>query len=794
MVTYRNKSILIDGRPVFLLSGELHYFRQPKENWQHLIDEAKAMGLNCISSYVPWLLHEEAEGEFHFSESLDLAAFIDLCRENHLYVFIRPGPYIMAEMKKEGVPHWVFEKYPDALPVSFHGETRPCNTIDYLNEGYLSSCRSWYRKVMDIIVPRLQSNGGNIIGVQLDNEIGMLNWVTNFPVLNDGVLKRFSRWLKNEYTQEQLCGRYPFDISGSSLHLFRSPEPSWEVAFHYDYGRFMRDYYAEYVSILREYAVDCGVRGVPFFINIHGTGESRIFDFPLGVSQLYKAYNQFDDIISGTDVYLGEPGEGNYQDMYVCNAVNEAMNHGGRPLTSIEFQCSDGPYCSLSGKRNHPTAPAHQLLMCLSQNARMISYYVFAGGENYMLKYPRNDGDDRMAFTGQLHGFNAPVQPDGTHNYSFGCLSRAARAIHALPEVTSNAAQKCDDLVMAFIPDYFLTEMCDPKGGRIKAIQQNLRQHRCADAIDGAARGVLGAGCRFNGMEIDAALVQKDKAVLIFSARYMARKTQSSILSFISEGGRVLMYGELPQYDLEGNPCDELCRGLGLSEPEYEETSLPAHFVLFKGKGPLKGGIPDIPGSSAQRFKADGSEILYTEKNTMCAFTKKLGKGSLAAVTCDFPAYRDFWNYLLDFLRVSRDVTHTESRGGVYISRSFTQDGQGFFIILNLDAHEKTVDVTADGKIVYKDLFLSPKRGMLLPISVKIPCGEIEYSTAEYLGEKESRLTFGLTQKSDTIILKTSCKFVSQPDIDVSYEGGRAIIHVNKDARITPEIVLAIEE
>ena len=83
---------------------------------------------------------------------------------------------------------------------------------------------------------------------------------------------------------------------------------------------------------------------------------------------------------------------------------------------------------------------------------------------------------------------------------------------------------------------------------------------------------------------------------------------------------------------------------------------------------------------------------------------------------------------------------------------------------------------------------------MLLPVSVKIPCGEIEYSTAEYLGEKESRLTFGLTQTSDTIILKTSCKFVSQPDIDVSYEGGRAIIHVNKDARITPEIVLAIEE
>ena len=56
MVTFKEKQILIDGKPIFLLSGEMHYFRQPRENWQNLLDEAKKMGLNCISSYVPWIL------------------------------------------------------------------------------------------------------------------------------------------------------------------------------------------------------------------------------------------------------------------------------------------------------------------------------------------------------------------------------------------------------------------------------------------------------------------------------------------------------------------------------------------------------------------------------------------------------------------------------------------------------------------------------------------------------------------------------------------------------------------
>jgi len=112
MVTFKEKQIFIDGKPVFLLSGELHYFRQPRENWQHLLDEAKAMGLNCISSYVPWILHEETEGNYCFEDRLDLGAFIDLCNENGLYFFVRPGPFIMAEMKNEGIPYWVAKNIP----------------------------------------------------------------------------------------------------------------------------------------------------------------------------------------------------------------------------------------------------------------------------------------------------------------------------------------------------------------------------------------------------------------------------------------------------------------------------------------------------------------------------------------------------------------------------------------------------------------------------------------------------------------------------------------------------------
>ncbi len=92
--------------------------------------------------------------------------------------------------------------------------------------------------------------------------------------MNDSVLGRFASWLERTYSTEALKVRYPFAVSPSPalFRRFRNPEAEWEVPFHFDFGRFLRDYYAEYVSVLRQYAIDCGVQGVPFFLNIHGTG------------------------------------------------------------------------------------------------------------------------------------------------------------------------------------------------------------------------------------------------------------------------------------------------------------------------------------------------------------------------------------------------------------------------------------------------------------------------------------------------------------------------------------------
>ena len=96
----------LDGKPFKVISGELHYARIPREYWHARLKMARAMGLNTISTYVFWNVHEPEPGQYDFSGQYDLAAFIKAAQEEGLYVILRSGPYACAEWDLGGLPAW----------------------------------------------------------------------------------------------------------------------------------------------------------------------------------------------------------------------------------------------------------------------------------------------------------------------------------------------------------------------------------------------------------------------------------------------------------------------------------------------------------------------------------------------------------------------------------------------------------------------------------------------------------------------------------------------------------------
>lgn len=145
-----------DGRPVRLLSGALHYFRVHEAQWDHRLSMLRAMGLNCVETYVPWNLHEPLPGRFR--DVAALGRFLDAARRAGLWAIVRPGPYICAEWENGGLPVWVTGRY-----------GRRVRTRD---AGYLEAVRRWFAELLPQVVERQIDRGGPVIMVQAENEYG----------------------------------------------------------------------------------------------------------------------------------------------------------------------------------------------------------------------------------------------------------------------------------------------------------------------------------------------------------------------------------------------------------------------------------------------------------------------------------------------------------------------------------------------------------------------------------------------------------------------------------------------
>ncbi|XP_052865419.1 beta-galactosidase-like [Anopheles cruzii] len=171
-IDYDNDTFLKDGKPFQYVAGSFHYFRALPQSWQSILQSMRAAGLNAITTYVEWSLHNPKDEVYNWDGMADIEHFIQLAAEEDLYVILRPGPYICAERDMGGLPAWLLHKYPDI-------QLRT-NDIRYLRE-----IRSWYAQLFSRLQRFLYGQGGPIIMVQVENEYGSffacdhkyLNWL-----------------------------------------------------------------------------------------------------------------------------------------------------------------------------------------------------------------------------------------------------------------------------------------------------------------------------------------------------------------------------------------------------------------------------------------------------------------------------------------------------------------------------------------------------------------------------------------------------------------------------------------
>uniref|UniRef100_A0A8D0N0N8 Galactosidase beta 1 like 2 n=1 Tax=Sus scrofa TaxID=9823 RepID=A0A8D0N0N8_PIG len=157
----KDQNFMLEDSAFWIFGGSVHYFRVPRAYWRDRLLKMKACGLNTLTTYVPWNLHEPERGKFDFSGNLDMEAFILLAAEVGLWVILRPGPYICSEIDLGGLPSWLLQDSSMKLRTTY--------------EGFTKAVDLYFDHLMARVVPLQYKNGGPIIAVQVENEYGSYN-------------------------------------------------------------------------------------------------------------------------------------------------------------------------------------------------------------------------------------------------------------------------------------------------------------------------------------------------------------------------------------------------------------------------------------------------------------------------------------------------------------------------------------------------------------------------------------------------------------------------------------------
>jgi len=179
----KGNKFTLQKREFVIMSGAMHYFRVPHQEWEDRLLKMKAMGLNTVDIYIPWNIHEPRPGEYSFEdEDFDLASFLYLVQAHDLYAIVRPGPYICSEWDLGGLPSWLLRDKNMKLRSMY--------------PPFIKAVDKYFEKLMDILKPYQFSYKGPIIAFQIENEYGSYG--------NDNGYMSYIKLLFEKYGLEEL--------------------------------------------------------------------------------------------------------------------------------------------------------------------------------------------------------------------------------------------------------------------------------------------------------------------------------------------------------------------------------------------------------------------------------------------------------------------------------------------------------------------------------------------------------------------------------------------------------------
>ncbi len=737
MLSYKDDAFLINNQEQFIFGGELHYFRVPKSQWKDRINKIKEAGFNLVSTYIPWIYHEAKEGEIDLIGKTvaekDLKTFIEYVEEAGMYLLVRPGPYVMAEIENAGLPFWLLENYSEIRSLKANGEFHPVyELVSYLHPVFLEKVNNWYKEVFAILSPHQISKGGCIVSAQLDNEVGMFHWVTNTPDYSPNVLSYFYKYLRDNNKEQEIV-----KDSGSSLeeiiakYLDNKCDESTSFFINNEYKLFFRFYIKWYLEKLKEMGENFGMN-VPIVVNVHGfsgggyakSGEK----YPIGLSQLYEA-SKIDNALLAGDYYVGNIVYENFHHVTLANAFTKSIQQKDQPLFSAEFQ---GGF-QIGVPRLQPSTYDLKTRLTIANGMNAINYYMFVGGENY----------DNIGIISKRHDWQAPVGTNGNTRRSYSVLKNIVDVVNCYGSDLLFAKPKTSTTI-AFNPDYYMTEYNNEYTQAQKWHIESIREYFIYDGI-GKTLSLL--NINYDGLDVNSIEdidVNKHTSLFMPSTNYMSERIQKQLVKYIKDGGNLFLYPNVPTKNMLNEDCTIL--------KDYIDVE-----ILKNDIGGCINLLEHISinarGSQVYSVKnAETISVFEKDETAVTGFIKKIEKGQVCVLGSRF---MNEWDYisnaftsLFDKLEIKPTV---EAKATIdsedWISVIAREKGEtGFLFLNNYEDFDKKTLIKYNGvDFDYKAVTIPQRAGLILPVNWSVSADlKIVYSMAEVKGKKVTKDTIEL--------------------------------------------------
>jgi len=613
---------LKNGKPYFVISGEIHYFRLDPKLWEKHLKLLKDSGANTTSTYIPWDWHEYEENKFDFTgetnPARNLIKYIKLCKKVGLDLIVKPGPYILAEYEGQGLPQWLLNKASkNAHAQDENGNVISPDLMSYMSDEYLHYSFLWYNEIMPIISEHQESNGGPITMMQVCNEVGVFQWLSGKIDYNEKVLKLYNEYLVDKYKSiEKLNSTY-----GAKYNTFEklsAPvgkiENKQDYCAYYDFHLFYRHFYAMYLDTLIKKIKIFNIN-VQLTHNIPGWIYGNAAELPMLISTYEEIMRTRDDILFGLDHIPEFVSFRNAHSDLACNKILEAMQPYG-PVWAAEFQCGT--------REHHVKSDANDLetfyFASLAHGLNSFNYYMFSQGIN-----PAGKG-----FFGKTFYYQTAATAKAVKSSLYDVIKKVNGFINKEKENLLQSKTKSDICVGLYKP-YFYTELTTSQMLKDKrldveklGLQFDPRFVREEIFFNGLLRGLQTLNFSYDIQDLENTSIEsllKYKQLWITTTEFMDADTQSLLVKYVKMGGHLILYPVIPTMDLYLNKCTNLKEELNI---KVSKSPSPNKVIVFE--------IEDLftVFRDKQIFESTKNEVVATTENgETCGIRKKVGDGTV---------------------------------------------------------------------------------------------------------------------------------------------------------------------